>query len=205
MVEQYVRSVGQGINSMGAHDPRHDEFERTDFRLSRQLRSYKREDPLPERVKPIPTSILHHLYECCSRGDACQQCVADLIWVAFYFLMRPGEYCCAGQNNTSNEFQLCNITFRRNKRTLDARRDPLSLLQRANHANLTFTTQKKGVKGEAFGTQHSGHPTGCAVLHLLNRVTYLRCQGAPPQHSVGKLPQQTRMAHSQKCRLHHRY
>ena len=171
--------MGQVIASLGANDPRHDQYGKTDFRLSRQLRSYEREDPAPERVKPIPTSVLHHLFNRCSRGDAKQQCVADLIWIAFYFLMRPGEYCCAGRNNTSEAFRLRNVTFRRNKRTLDAHRNTLGRLQRADHVALTFTKQKNGVKGEAIGTRRSGHPTGCAVLRILHRVAYLRCCGAP--------------------------
>lgn len=178
-VDSYVRTVGQGIASLGAHDPRHDPYGKTDFRLSRQLRSYDRADPPPERVKPIPVSVLHHLYDRCSRGDARQQCVADLIWIAFYFLMRPGEYCCAGSNNTSEAFRLRDVTFRYRNRTLDAHRDSLTSLHRAEHVALTFTTQKNGVKGEAIGTRRSGHQTGCAVLRILNRVAYLRCRGAP--------------------------
>ena len=46
-VDGYVRSVGQVLASLGANDPRHDQYGKTDFRLSRQLRSYEREDPPP--------------------------------------------------------------------------------------------------------------------------------------------------------------
>ena len=111
-VEQYIRAVGQGNTSVGASDPRHNKHGRIDFRIYRQLRSYTREDPPPSRVKPIPTSVIQHVYNRCTTGNDWEQCVADLIWVAFYFLMRPGEYCDAGNDNTSTPFRLCDVVFR---------------------------------------------------------------------------------------------
>ena len=110
-VEHYIRAVGQTIALLGSNDPRHNSFGDTDFRLLRQLRSYKREDPPASRVKPIPIPILDHVYNTNILGNTCQQCVADMLWIAFYFLLRPGEYCNAGADNDSTPFRLCDVTF----------------------------------------------------------------------------------------------
>ena len=175
-VEQYLRAVGQVLSGLGARDPRHDAHGNTDFRISRQLRSYAREDPPPTRVKPLPIAVLHDIFRHHIRGNARDQCIADVIWIGFYFLLRPGEHCDAGASNDSAPFRLCDVTFRRRQRVFDSTIDPLTTLATADHVALTFTTQKNGVKGEAIGTRRSGHRTGCAVRRLLSRVAYLRCR-----------------------------
>ena len=82
-VEHYVRAVGQTISLLGAVDPRHNKAGETDFRLYRQLRSYHRSDPAPARVKPLPIQIIDHVYTAAIQGDHRQQCVADMLWIAF--------------------------------------------------------------------------------------------------------------------------
>jgi len=79
---------------MGSHDVRKNSLGEIDFRIQRQLRAYKKEDPPPSRVKPIPVTIilfiLHAAYGMNRSSDS--QAIADLIVLAFYFLLRPGEY-----------------------------------------------------------------------------------------------------------------
>ena len=181
-VEQYLRAVGQGLSGLGARDPRHDAHGKTDFRLSRQLRSYTREDPPPAQVKPLPTPVLHDVFSHHFRGDARSQCLADIVWTGFFFLLRPGKHCNAGADNDSAPFRLCDVTVRRGSQVFNTTTDPLDLLATADHVVLTFTTQKNGVKGEAIGTRRSGHPTGCAVCCMFSRVAYLRCRQAPPDN-----------------------
>ena len=142
-VEAYLRAVGQVHTSVGARDPRHDSVGKIDFRIYRQLRSYQREDPPASRVKPVPVSVINHVYNIHVIGNACAQCIADIIWVAFFFLMRPGEYCNAGADNTSTPFRLCDVTFRRDKDQYHAVTTPLHVLRTCNHVSLTFTEQKK--------------------------------------------------------------
>ena len=178
-VEQYLRAVGQNLAGMGARDPRHDAFGKIDFRILRQLRSYTRADPPPQRVKPLPTTVLHDIYNQHIRGTAREQCVADIVWIGFFFLMRPGEHCDAGVHNDSAPFRLCDVTFRRRGATFNTACDSIQQLATADHVALTFTTQKNGVKGEVIGTRRSGHATGCAVRRMLHRVAYLRCRRAP--------------------------
>ena len=163
-VEHYVRAVGQTIALLGTNDPRRNAIGEIDFRLARQLRSYQRTDPPPRRVKPLPTQVLDKTYATCIRGDATQQCIADMLWIAFFFLMRPGEYCNSGSAaDESHPFRLCDVTFRRDNRVFNAFSTPLAELISANHVALTFTTQKNGIKGEVIGQRASRHPTACPV------------------------------------------
>ena len=175
----FCTGIGLDNTSLGGSDPHHNKHGRIDFRIYRQLRSYTREDPPPARVKPLPTSVIQHVYDRCIAGNDCEQCVADLIWVAFYFLMRPGEYCDAGNDDTSTPFRLCDVVFRNNSNQYDAINTKLNILETCNHVALTFTEQKNGVKGECIGHRASEHATACPVRRIPHRVAYLRCRSAP--------------------------
>ena len=106
--EGYLRAVGQSYARVGSPDPRLNTYGKTDWRIGRQIRAWKKEDPPPGRVKPIPISMLHHLSQSGrDAGDAKSLLIGCMAYVAFYFLMRPGEYC-----NSSNElhpFLLCDV------------------------------------------------------------------------------------------------
>jgi hypothetical protein len=92
---------------MGAPDPRLDSHGAVDLRLKHQLRHYSKSDPPPRRVKPIPIQVLRHLVHLVSSDpDSTQsmQCIRDLVIIAYYFLMRPGEYCTSTGEDSSHPF-----------------------------------------------------------------------------------------------------
>jgi hypothetical protein len=86
--------VGQTLALLGAPDPRLDPSGRIDLRLSRQLRSYHRHDPPPQRMQPISLDVLRHVMSSVFQDHHAPwslQAAADLISIGFFFLMRPGE------------------------------------------------------------------------------------------------------------------
>ena len=84
---------------MGSKDIRLDAFGKIDFRLRRQLAGYKRKDAPPDRVKPIPVQIIRHVLSVAfSDVDQGIQAAADMIALAFFFLLRPGEYTVTTDN-----------------------------------------------------------------------------------------------------------
>ena len=172
-VAHYIRVVGQTISLLEAVDPRNNKAGETEFRLYRQLRSYYRNDPAPVQVKPLPIKIIDHVYTAAIRGDHRQQYIADMLWVAFYFIMRPGVYCDAGTDNNSTAFRVCDAVFRRGSTTFNTLTTKLATLITADHVALTFTTQKNGIQGKVIGQQASRHPTSCPVQRCLYHVTYL--------------------------------
>jgi hypothetical protein len=93
-VEDSLRAIGQTFAALGTPDPRLDQQGNIDFRIQRQLRGYSRADPPPNRVKPIPVQILRHVAALAAQPSATlsTQAIADMIVLAFFFLLRPGEY-----------------------------------------------------------------------------------------------------------------
>ena len=164
---------------MGANDPRLNQFGDIDFCIQRQLAGYKREDPPPNRVKPIPVQILCHLHAIAfSAAIAGNQAIADMIALAFFFLLRPGEY--TGMQTNNRPFYLEDAQLWIGSQHFLSTTIPLHDLQCVTFATLTFTTQKNSVRGEVIGLSRSGDPTFCPVLALTRRILHLRSHHAPP-------------------------
>ena len=162
-MEQYLRSVGNFFVAVGTKDPRYNTMDGINFRLGRQLAAYAHEDPAPSRVRPIPISILHCLGATAQGGTSRQQAVADLAWIAFFFLLRPGEYFQGGNDTVSTPFCLQYIQF-----YVDGAPFPATTATPYNCATtsfirLLFTTQKNGAKADSIGHGETGHPRACAV------------------------------------------
>lgn len=179
-VEDYIRSVAQAFLAMGSNDPRLNSAGTTDFRLARMLAAWKKEDPPANRVKPIPIQVIRriafiaqHLPE-----DAhVLRATADMIIIAFFYLLRPGEYTDSPSDTTP--FSLGDVQLMLGSRRIDLLTCPLSLLQEARGGSLTFTTQKNGVPNEVIRLNRSGDNFLCPVLAIIRRVIHLRTNNAP--------------------------
>lgn len=165
---------------LGTRDPRLNQHGRIDLRLSRQLRSYSRVDPPSTRVKPIPIGLLQIAIsntEASANPTPLIAACTDMTIIAFYFLMRPGEY--AVTNAESHPFRLADVEMYQGAMRLDLTATPLPDLHHATFAILVFTTQKNSVRGEKIGHACSGHPFFCPVRAIARRVQHLRQHGAP--------------------------
>jgi hypothetical protein len=60
-VEDALRSVAQTFTGMGKADPRLTPQGKVDFRLKRILSAYSKQDPPPNRVKPLPVQVLRRV------------------------------------------------------------------------------------------------------------------------------------------------
>jgi hypothetical protein len=178
-VEDAVRAVGQAFTHLGAPDIRKDVFGEIDFRISRLFTCYKKEDSPPSRVKPVPIIIVMFLLSHANADTTIpedRRAIADLICIAFYFLLRPGEY--TGTTSDDTPFRLKDVTFHVNDLALDTLRAPVSQLQAATTVSLTFTTQKNGNKGEVLTHGLSTDPWACPVRATVRRVAHLRAHTA---------------------------
>jgi len=165
---------------MGYRDPRLLPSGKSNFRLNRQLSHYNKANPPPSRVKPILCSVLPHTVQLhqlayCPQSHA----IADMVTLAFYFLLRPGGYAQTS-NPDSMPFRLVDVHLRRGQTRLLHLSCPLQELDSALFVCLEFTNKKNGVRGELIGLSRSGNPTFCPVQACINRVKHLCQHHAPP-------------------------
>lgn len=162
--------------SLGTRDARKDSTGGLDFRLNRMFKAYTREDPPPHRVKPIPVAIIKFIATTNRNSPARDQAITDMIILAFFFLLRPGEY--TGTLNDDTPFRIMDVQLKVGPRHLDLLHDLPADLWSADSVSLTFTTQKNGVKGEVINHGLSGHDALCPVRAMIRRILHLRSHTA---------------------------
>ena len=113
-------------------------------------------------------------------GSPQDQYIADLAWIAFFFLFRPGEYCSGGTDTATTPFNMPNIQFFVGNQPSQATTDSAATCVATTFVSLLFTTQKNGVKGDSIGHGATGHPQACAVAAIQRRVAHLQQHGATP-------------------------
>ena len=81
------------------------------FRLGRQLASYQKEHSPPTRVRPLPVSVIQDLDTVAQGTTPRNIAIRDLTWVAFFFLLRPDEYCKDGTDTAQHPFRIKDVQF----------------------------------------------------------------------------------------------
>lgn len=176
--EDAVRLISQTFQMLGLGDPRTDPAtRRMDSRWTRLWKDWKHYDDPPKRVKPIPLGILLEAQRLADEsGSIALQATARMMWVAFFFLCRPGEYCATVDGN--HFFRLCDVALKFGSHVLDLERAPDAELRAAAYAELEFTDQKNHNRGEKVGQYDSGHASASATKAIAEQVIHLRNNGA---------------------------
>jgi len=105
--------------------------------------------------------------------------LADLIILAFFYLLRPGEYTLSPAPESA-PFRLQDVHLFRGAHKLPIATVSEADLLTAAYCGLEFSTQKNCVKGEVIGLGLSQHPDWCPVRATVRRVIALRRAHAPP-------------------------
>jgi hypothetical protein len=186
-VEDYLRHVAQTFQSVGASDPRKKPGDRAvDFRLQRLQAAWKKKDPPPHRVKPVPIQVIRRIASLAALSTLeSTKAVSDMIILAFFFLLRPGEY--VDTNSESTPFTIADVGLYIGNTYLNPATATDQQLLSATRITLTFTTQKNGVRGEVIGLGCSGDHLVCPVKAAARRVVYLRRNNAPPGTPLARL------------------
>ena len=152
------------------------------------LAAWKKEDPPANRVKPIPISVIRRITFIAQHlppNAELLRATADMIIIAFFFLLRPGEYTDAPSDTTPFTLGDVQLAIGDRRLPLDTATD--AELEQARTASLTFTTQKNGVENEVIRHFLSGDPYICAVKAIKRRVSHLRSHKAPLSTPLGRV------------------
>lgn len=144
--------------------------------LSQQLNSYKNEDPAPRPALAVPISVPHHILKDCWKktSSPLKRTVGDLCNIAFYFLLRVGEYTSQGgtRRRRTERFRIKDVLLRRKDGSFIPNTAPLSELYKAKTATLCITNQKNGVKGQCISLDCTGSDTS-PIRSLARRVYHI--------------------------------
>ena len=109
------------------------------------FKAWKKEDPPPKRVKPVPVQVIRRIAFIAQHSNCeHQKAIADMIILAFFFLLRPGEYTDTStrtRNPDKAPFRLGDVQLFVGNTRLDILRAPAAVLLTATFASLTFNDQ----------------------------------------------------------------
>jgi len=160
--------------SFGLRDPRRSDpaQHHLDVCLTAYIKRCKKEDPAPRPQLAIPSSTilwiaLHH----CSHAMARMRTIGDLVVLAFFFLLRVGEYTQAPEPRQTVPLRRKDIKLWRNNVLLDHTL-PLDELLQADAASIKLDNQKNGFRGATLHHTASGN-TLCPVKSVARLVSQI--------------------------------
>ena len=184
-VQEALRAVGKTFELAGLDNPTYipAKYETYWYRLKLQVESYRKEDPPSLPQLAVPVTLPHHLLAQVRRKrnptkSPKQLAIADLINIAFYYLLRVGEYAFTTdpRKRRTCPFKVCHVTFRDQHGNLIPTDSPLSALLQAQEATLTITNQKNGVKGQTIHNECTGDQDS-PIKSLARRVHHILSHG----------------------------
>lgn len=169
-VSDALCSVGQKFAVLGSDDPRYNSYGKIDFRLSRQYKSFGKKDKPPSRVKPLPITVVIAAlnFACVSSPTIEREAIANMICIAFFFCLRPGEY--TGTTTDDQAFSLEDVTLYLGDRRLHNDLSPDHEIEAATSVTYLFTEQKNGDKGEIIAHARSGDSLCCPVTATIRQL-----------------------------------
>ena len=145
--------------------------------LARMIEGYRRQDPPPKPKLAVPVAVATTAAKAAMlTKNPLHQAVNDLINIAFYFLLRVGEYTYVSTKKRTRtiQFRIQDITLWRNNKPIPNTATLQELLS-ADAATLTISNQKNGSRGELIHHETINLPT-CPIKSLARRIHHImRC------------------------------
>ena len=152
-------------------------------RLAQMIEGWKRDDPPVMKKLPVEADVPELLARIGQRTTANEldRAIGDLSLIAFYYLLRVGEYTVKStRNNTKQmvQFRVSDVTFfgkdkSGHLRQLSRTATTLSIMN-AHIATLKLDNQKNGWKGVCIHQETNGDPVLCPVRALGRRICHVR-------------------------------
>lgn len=181
-MEKALRHVAQTLLLVGFDDPRQTYGSKElDLPFKHLLKSYKDNDSAqrPQLALPVATIKRAGAYHQ-APNTACTRATADLVTIAFFFLLQVGEYAMPHQNVRTRtvQFRVQDVTFRRDGLVIP-NTAPVQVLAQAELVTLFLVNQKNGKRGATI--HHTCCPTWFwPVKSLARRVASILTHGMAP-------------------------
>jgi integrase len=176
-----LRHVAQAFVLASHGDPRR-EGDSPDLGLAftRLYHSYRTEDPAPKPQLALPISVIEDVvkHEGTSR-DPKAQALADLVMLAFFFLLRVGEYTPSGTRTTrTTQIRRKDMQFwHKRPNGLMDRLSPLATLAdllEADSVTITLDNQKNGQRDAVLHHEALPHNPLCPCKAAARRFVSMR-------------------------------
>jgi len=179
-----ITAIGQTISlDTGINPTKEEHGQRLIFPIRLMMDGWRKEDPPTEKKLPVEADVPEFMANIGRQAHATplQQTIGDLALIAFYFLLRIGEYTGKPSRNESKQteqFKVKDVTFFRRDKAGQLRQLPRNaeahLIMSANSATLKLDNQKNGWKGVCIHQHTNGDSYSCPVRALGRRILHIR-------------------------------
>ena len=139
------------------------------------LEGYSKEDPAAQPKLAVPVSVPNEMYEIGSTKTERTKCIGDFGLIAFYYLLRVGEYTYSkpSERRRTQQFRLRDVTLWCNTERLDPELPLNMLYNRCTAATLNISNQKNGVRAQTIH-QEAIFTRYCPIRAIIRRVKHIR-------------------------------
>ena len=184
-IETTLRECAQCMVNAGFRDPRKNDPGQTNLNkdISDYIRQCKLEDPAPLPELALPSSVVHFIAKSFLNTSFRRLwTIADLIIVAFFFLLRVGEYTPSSQPRQAVPLRKQDVTLWKAGTPLDNDL-PVEDLLTADAVTICLANQKNGDRNTTVHHHSSGDPWVDPVKSMARLVHNLH--GMPGSTPLG--------------------
>lgn len=162
-------------------------------RIQEMLDGWRKVDPPTKKMLPIEADVLEHLLALASFSKATEKdrAVADIVTIAFFYLLRIGEITAKGRGERdegatqTQPFRMKDVAFFGKHSTTGRlyRIHPNARkweILNASSTTLKLTNQKNGWKGVCVNHEHSGDASCDGVRAIGRRYVHIRDHTSDP-------------------------
>ncbi len=149
--------------------------------MARALEGWRRSDPASTPQLAVPVAVPTLMFtKAQQQHNPFHQAVGDLALIAFFYLLRVGEYTQGYSTNTDKpnsrkrtvNFRLRDVGFFKNNKQLPCT-SPLHVLLTADSCTLKISNQKNGQMGQTIHHKAVPNIDACPVKALARRVHHI--------------------------------
>lgn len=157
------------------------------------LDGWGKQDPPTRKMLPVESDVPEFMASIGQLPDATQldKAIGDLGLIAFYYLLRVGEYTCKASRNETKQtvqFKFEDVTFFKRNRDGELRclprNSPDCLIATADGATLKLDNQKNGWKGACIFQEANGDSYFCPVRAAARRYLHIRKHTTCPKETI---------------------
>ena len=143
-------------------------------KIGQLIKDYRQIDPPAKFQLAVPLSVPAYMHHYAKNGTIKQKAVGDMAIIAFYYLLRVGEYTHtpASTKKLTQAFRLLDVTLWENDTILDRTLPIAALLIRCTAATLRISNQKNGKRNQAIHHYATTTDT-CPVKALIRRIKHI--------------------------------
>ena len=184
-VTDALAAISKTIELAGKRSPLYRDKEKYNLPLERLVEGFRREDPPPIPQLAVPISVPNQCFESGLQANTkLEQAEGCLTLVAFYYLLRVGEYTkpryitrngIQVPATRTKQFLVNNVGFFKDGKIIP-RTSSLETLLACDAATLKISNQKNGRMGDTIHQNSTGTPN-CPVRALALRVHHILSNG----------------------------